>query len=269
MNDDRKRNGSSESSTADINHLQNGAFTVDANGNAPPFNGDTIVFDPGPFSVPLGTLADDNQFGNGFRGPLSDSITSVTLPPQGYDRSEGYDAAWTPMTWNDYTDVSGTALVGGDGDGSNVRLEVTDAVPNGQYTVWAVKFASLRDPAQYDAFTTPDGNGLVGFQPLGSFGPDRTDTNNQFVADGDGRARLKRRHEGGPLTGVPGFRSASNAPFVGRAADYEQSASRLTRISGDLTDEAEVHLVGAYHYDDQTWGIYPGPFHLNHFVARF
>lgn len=73
------------------------------------------------------------------------------------------------------------------------------------------------------------------------------------------------------LTGVPGFRPLSEdpVPFVGTADDYAQSEEELGRVADDLNAEDEIHLVGAYHYDNQTWGAYPGPFHLNHFDARF
>ena len=43
----------------------------------------------------------------------------------------------------------------------------------------------------------------------------------------------------------------------------------LERHDHDLREEDEIHFVGAYHYDDQTWGVYPGPWHVNHFSAVF
>ena len=57
--------------------------------------------------------------------------------------------------------------------------------------------------------------------------------------------------------------------FVGEADDYEQSADRLSEIANDLREEDEIHFVGAFHYDDQVWGVYPGPWHVNQFSAVF
>lgn len=74
-------------------------------------------------------------------------------------------------------------------------------------------------------------------------------------------------NEGAALTGIPGF-SEPGYPFVGESDDYEQDEEQLTRVANDIREEAEIHFVGAYHYDDHTWGAYPGPWHVNHFDAR-
>jgi len=256
-----------QQSTQEINAIEVPAFISDAEGNPPPYDDDTMVFDPGPISIPLDQIMSGNDYDNDPAPVLNDSRQLITKPPADYDGE--YDDAWAPMTWGDLAGVEGEVEVGAAAeDGTLVDIQVENAVPNGQYTIWVVKFAELETPDEYDAFVTPRGNGLVGFQNLGVKLGDRTEADNQFRTDGDGNASITRRNEGGPLSGVPGFRPP-NYPFVGEADDYVQDADRLARVDDDLTAEDEIHFVGAYHYDDQTWGVYPGPWHLNHFDARF
>ena len=127
---------------------------------------------------------------------------------------------------------------------------------------------------------TPRGNALVGFHNLGPKFDSDGESENDFTVDGDGDGEIKLFQEGGELSGVPGFRPLEGediddpvedgpVPFVGEADDYEQDAEDLIRIDNDLREEDEIHFVGAYHYDDQTWGVYPGPWHVNHFSAVF
>jgi hypothetical protein len=258
---------SSSSHVRDLNVIANPNFISDAHGNGPPFDYNTLLFDPGPESIPLNeiTAADDVFDNDLFRG-LSDSRRLVTKPPEGYDREAGYGETWDPVVWGEYSEVTGEAELGD--DGSDVEITVENGIPNGQYTVWAVKFAELTNPGEFDQFVTPRGNGLVGFHNLGPKSDDPGTAGNTFTLDERGNGSLSTRQEGGSLTGIPGFREPGY-PFVGTADDYEQADSRLTRISGNLRNEDEVHLVGAYHYDDNTWGVYPGPYHVNHFDARF
>jgi hypothetical protein len=260
-------------STATVDHLAVRPFVTDVEGAAPPFDADTRVFDPGPESIPLDVVVDGNDFGNGVGGALRDSRRLVTKPPEGYDREVGYEDTWPPLTWGDYSAVSGEASVGdvvtnGDEVGTRVEIAVEGAIPSSLYTVWVLKFAALRNPEAFDSFTTPAGNGLVGSHDLGQKSGDPTEAENVFTIDGDGNGRISRRTEGGSLSGVPGFRPA-DYPLVGEAEDSEQSPERLRRVADDLEREDEGHFVAAYHYDDQTWGVYPGPWHLNHFDARF
>ncbi len=262
----------SSQSTTDISEISLRAFVTGARGDEPPFDDDTMVFDPGPESVPLNRVYAENAFDTSPTGPITDSRRLVTRPSEGCDRDAGYDGSWEPLTWGELSAVGGEVEIGEvTGDGTEVTLDVESAVPNGLYTVWVVKFAELRDPDEYDAFVTPRGNGLVGFQNLGPKTGGSTETDNIFSPDDDGNATLTRVNEGGSLTGVPGFRPLDTdpVPFVGETDDYRQSEERLGRIDADLNDEDEIHFVAAYHYDNQTWGVYPGPYHLNHFDARF
>jgi len=289
-------NGDGDEATAEIGVLPNPNFITNARDEAPPFPEDTVLFDPGPVSVPLNEiLAGDEEYDAALFPSLNDGKHQVVRPPEGYDREAGYDDPWQPVTWGPYSAVGGQATVGGvkpaagNGDGRNgetgtrVNISVRDAIPSGQYTIWVVKFAALAEESDLgpgDPFVTPRGNGLVGFHNLGQkFGDDGA-SENSFTVDDAGDGGINVFQEGGPLSGVPGFNPIEGAdiddpvadgpvPFVGTADDYEQAPDRLARIADDLRAEDEIHFVGAYHYDDQTWGVYPGPWHVNHFSAVF
>lgn len=146
-----------------------------------------------------------------------------------------------------------------DTTGTRVNISVRNAIPNGQYTIWVVKFAALKDPNAFEGtpkeqFVTPAGNGLVGFHNLGQKfgGPGASE--NQFTTNAAGTGTITVFNEGGPLSGVPGFRpieayqdtvadapadalAESPVPFVGEAADYEQAPAELAVIANDLREE--------------------------------
>ncbi|MFT4880435.1 MAG: hypothetical protein ACI9HI_000431 [Salinirussus sp.] len=293
-------NGNGNGATADINVLPNPNFITNARDETPPFDDDTPLFDPGPVSVPLNEILEGSEEYDAelFRS-LNDGKHQVVKPPEGYDREAGYDDSWEPVTWGGYSAVDGRATVGGvkpdngngnpgngsSGDtGTRVNISVSDGIPNGQYTVWVVKFAALSDDSGLgpdDPFVTPAGNGLVGFHNLGQKFGDDGDSENDFTVNAQGNGDIHVFTEGEELSGVPGFRPLEGediddpvadgpVPFVGEPGDYDQDDEDLIRISNDLREEEdEVHFVGAYHYDDQTWGVYPGPWHVNHFSAVF
>jgi hypothetical protein len=284
---DGKGNGNGNpENKAEINVLPNPNFITNAQGGAPPFDDGTLLFDPGPASIPLNEIVEGNDEYDAELFPsLNDGKHQVVRPPEEYDRDAGYTESWTPVTWGEYSEVGGHAVVGGTNPnkGTRVNIKVEDGLPNGQYTIWVVKFAALAedsDPEPGDPFVTPAGNALVGFHNLGEkFGNDG-ESENQFTVDADGNGNINVHTEGGELSGVPGFRPIEGddvgdpvedgpVPFVGEPDDYEQGAEELIRISNDLRAEDEIHFVGAFHYDDQTWGVYPGPWHVNHFSAVF
>lgn len=270
--------------TADISVLPNPNFITNAEGEAPPFDDDTQLFDPGPVSIPLDEIIEKSEeYDSVLFKSLNDGKHQVVKPPEGYDREDGYDEPWGPLTWGEYSAVGGQATIGGDkpasddGNGANgdtgtrVNINVENGIPNGQYTIWVVKFAALSEDSDLgpdDPFVTPRGNGLVGFHNLGQKFGDDGDSENDFTVDENGHGGIHVFTEGGELTGIPGY-NEPGYPFVGEADDYEQSEERLTRIADDLREEDEIHFVGAYHYDDQVWGVYPGPWHVNHFSAVF
>ena len=289
-NENGKGGGSGDGdATADIGVLPNPNFITNASGEVPPFDPDAELFDPAPVSIPLDEIiAGSEEYDSTLGRSLNDGRHQVVRPPAGYDRDAGYDDPWVPVTWGEYGAIDGTATVGGvkpdNGNGGNgngngngsatgtrVNISVKNAIPNGQYTIWVVKFAALADDSDLgpdDSFVTPAGNGLVGFHNLGrKFGGD-DDSENDFTVGENGKGGIHVFNEGGELTGIPGF-NEPGYPFVGEADDYEQSADRLRRIANDLREEDEIHFVGAFHYDDQVWGVYPGPWHVNQFSAVF
>lgn len=274
-----------------VTQLTNTKFITNAQGDGLP-EGDELVFDTAPASIPLNEILDeDDEYDSQLFKSLNDSRQLVVKPPEGYDRESGYDESWPPLRWNDISDTSGTATVGpvkpttpGSGDdttGTRVNISVENAIPNGQYTIWVVKFAELKNPGKFEgtpkeAFVTPAGNGLVGFHNLGQKFGNPGKSENTFTTDSDGSGTINRFNEGGPLSGVPGYRPLGDAPvedgpvpFVGSEDDYNQSGERLNKIQNNLRAEDQISFVGAYHYDDQTWGVYPGPWHLNQFGVSF
>lgn len=282
--------GGSPRSTGEIGAVTNPAFVTNAQGERVP-EGDELVFDTGPVSIPLDRFVEaDDQYDNTLFPSLNDSRQLVVKPPEGYTRGTGdtdYDAPWPPLRWSDVAGTGGTASVGpmvpesSDGDGgTRITIEVENAIPNAQYTVWVVKFASLKDPNderfQDNPFVSPAGNGLVGFHNLGQKFGGPGDSENAFTTDENGNGSIDRVNEGGRLSGVPGFNPLGDdpledgpVPFVGESEDYEQSEGQLNRIQSVLGMEDQISFVGAYHYDDQTWGVYPGPWHLNQFGVSF
>jgi len=275
---------SGPSVTGEVGVLPNPKFVTNARGTGVP-EGDDLVFDTGPVSVPLNRFVEaDDEYENELFESLNDSRQLVVKPPEGYDRQSGYDEPWPPLRWSDVSDTGGTATVGrvarpSDGDaGTEVTIEVEDAIPNGQYTVWVVKYAALKDPDAFrpSPFVSDAGNGLVGFHNLGQKFDTPSESENDFTTDDDGDGEIEVVTEGGELSGVPGFRPLGDdpvgdgpVPFVGTVDDYEQSGERLNKIQNNLRAEDQIAFVGAYHYDDQTWGVYPGPWHLNQFAVAF
>jgi hypothetical protein len=247
--------------SAEINVLPNPNFITNAAGEAPPFDPEAELFDPAPVSIPLDEIiAGSEEYDSTLGRPLNDGRHQVVRPPAGYDRGV------KPDNGN-----GGNGNGNGSATGTRVNINVRNALPNGQYTIWVVKFAALADDSDLgpsDPFVTPAGNGLVGFHNLGQKFGDDGDSENDFTVDANGDGGIRVFNEGGDLTGIPGF-NEPGYPFVGEVDDYEQSADRLSEIANDLREEDEIHFVGAFHYDDQVWGVYPGPWHVNQFSAVF
>ena len=266
--------GGDTETTGSVSVIPNPNFITNARGEAPPFDDETPLFDPGPVSIPLDRILDrDGEYDSNLFRSLNDGKQQVVRPPSGYSRDAGYEQSWEPVTWGEYSAVSGEVAVreAYADAGTDVHVSVENGLPNGRYTVWVVKFASLRadsDLGPDDPFVTPAGNGLVGFQNLGQKFGGAGDAENVFTLDADGSGTLRVMNEGAALTGIPGF-SEPGYPFVGEVDDYDQDSDRLTRVATDVRTEDEIHFVGAYHYDDHTWGSYPGPWHVNHFDVRF
>ena len=123
------------------------------------------------------------------------------------------------VTLSEYMAVEGSASVKCIPEGTHVVVHMTGLIPKGLYTVWMV------------AFHTPGA-------PLASAGVGALGTSdgsqNIFRASSAGTGSISGIAPGGPLS------------FRGTIANCA------------LTDEAELHVVGAYHIDQTTWGPAPG-----------
>lgn len=82
--------------------------------------------------------------------------------------------------------------------------------------------------------------------------------------------------EGGELSGVSGGRPLGDepvedgpVPFAGETDDNEQSGARLNGIQHNLRVADQISFVGAARADDRTWGVCPGPWHLDQFAVSF
>jgi len=92
--------GNGDQATADINVLSNPNFITNARDEAPPFDDDTALFDPGPVSVPLKEIIDGSEeYDSELFRSLNDGKHQIVEPPEGYDREAGYDDPWEPITW--------------------------------------------------------------------------------------------------------------------------------------------------------------------------
>jgi hypothetical protein len=128
-----------------------------------------------------------------------------------------------PVTWGEFSHVTGTAKMNCTGQGSRISLQLNGLIPNGVYSLWIVKF----DPPGFDTSYTY----VSGF---GSAGPN-DGSKNAFKASAKGDANLHLATPGGSL---------SVSGTIGECI---------------LTDEYEVHITAIYHMDGQTHGTAPGP----------
>lgn len=124
------------------------------------------------------------------------------------------------------------------------NLEVPDFVTNaqGEDPPW--------EPLTWGEYTAAGGRATVG-----GVKPDNS--------NGD----IHVRNEGGDLTGIPGFKSPAT-PSSARPTTTNK-ARRASRGSQTTSGRKTRSTRSAYHYDDQVWEVYPGPWHLNHFSAVF
>jgi hypothetical protein len=139
------------------------------------------------------------------------------------------------LTLGEWTAVQPRAAIKCVQQGSQVTIHVSGLVPKGVYTVWMVIFngpfgvATPGKPA-------PFGN-LVG---VGSLGPN-DGSQNTFRASASGEGQLS-------VIVPPQTLSSAGPPFL----------NNHYLLEGCLLDEFEVHLVGVYHFDGQSYGPEPG-----------
>lgn len=125
------------------------------------------------------------------------------------------------ITLGEWSAVQMTASAKCVTQGTHVSIHATGLIPKGVYTIWVLVFNGPFDPT----FST-----LVGIGALGA----SDGSQNAFQASASGKGQLNVIMPAGILSARP----------------YP--------VTGCLLDEVEVHLVGAYHFDGNTYGPTPG-----------
>lgn len=126
------------------------------------------------------------------------------------------------LTWGEFNQVDGQALVKCTERGTHVVIQLSGLVPHGVYTIWVLTFEA---PGFTFDFAHWIGGGSLGT-------PDGTQ--NVVVASPNGRAAISVFHPGGAL-------------------------SEFGEVTDCLLDEFEFVLWGLYHLDGMTFGPSPVP----------
>ncbi len=129
------------------------------------------------------------------------------------------------VTWGEFSSVKGSVSLQCTEAGIEASLQLSNLIPNGVYTIWNVTFD---DPG-----FNPGIEGM-GIQGLGAAGTGNG-SDNFFIASPDGKGAISISSPGGNLS------------------------LQGTMGSCPLSDNYELHIVGAYHIDSQTHGSMIGP----------
>jgi hypothetical protein len=132
------------------------------------------------------------------------------------------------VTLNEWAAAEGTVTVSCDGSTTMYVFELTGLIPNGVYTLWNGIFKHHQEPNQNLSFATS-------FEGLGAL---KDGASNTFTASAQGEASLE-------LSVDPGSLSMFGS----------QPPCAITAAEGFV-------LVVDYHIDQNTYGITPGPDHL-------
>ena len=130
------------------------------------------------------------------------------------------------VTLGEFDQVTGTAEVKCLASGTQVKLHLSNLIPQGVYTIWSLTFQSPGFDGTLASFVN-----LTGVGALGSI----DGSSNTFKASASGE---------GQITGIIPAGNLSVFGSIGQCI---------------LTDEFEVHFVGVYHIDGMTYGPMPGP----------
>lgn len=141
------------------------------------------------------------------------------------------------VTLGEYITVGGRASVKCVRSGTHTVLHLSGLLPNGVYTVWNV---------------IPSATAGVAPPAVGSLGTN-DGTQNTFHASASGEGQISALTPEGLLS-VRGIYPACGLDADGLSAAGPSAAP-------------ELHLVGAYHFDNQTYGTVPGPANL--FIEQF
>jgi len=135
------------------------------------------------------------------------------------------DTEGKQISFEDFDTVKGSVELEEMEGGTKINMNLTGLIPNGMYTIWNVTFqAPGFDPSV-------EGMNLIG---LGAMG--KTDgSENSFRASESGTGQISAFNPKGSLS------------MLGKISEHP------------MTEEAEWHLVGAYHIDDKSYGPDLGP----------
>ncbi len=126
------------------------------------------------------------------------------------------------VTLGEFNKAGGTAEIKCVNNGTHIVLHLTGLIPKGIYTIWIVTFKS---PGFEPTFANQIGEGALG-APDGS--------QNQFNVSASGTGSISAIMPAGAL-------------------------SEFGSIGSCLSSDYEIHIVTAYHLDNLTHGITPGP----------
>jgi hypothetical protein len=127
-----------------------------------------------------------------------------------------------PVTWSEWNRAAGTAKINCTGQGTRLNIRMEGLIPNGVYSMWAMKFSA---PGFDTAYTNVSGFGAAG---------EIDGSDNSFVASSGGNANFHVSVPAGALS------------VSGSVAQCIPS------------DEYELHFVGIYHLDGKVSGATPG-----------
>ena len=144
------------------------------------------------------------------------------------------------LTLSEFRATNGEVRLESKTDGTEVSMQLTGLIPNGTYTAWGFYFGDPAYNSEMPNFGMRAGGGSIG-NNLG--------TQNLITVDGDGNGTFLLTHPAGPVSlGSPPL----EAPLYALDGTY-----------------ANFVVVGAYHYDNLTYGPTPGPGHAAQFAAVF
>lgn len=169
---------------------------------------------------------------DGNHGPFDDPGTQL-YEPLVSDDNDTREPLTAPdghhITWGEWSQVSGRVKFKCLEEGTHVTVHTSDLIDKGVYTIWVIVWK---------------GGELVGAGPLGA----NDGSDNAFGASESGEGHIVATHEPKTMPLPPGNES-----------EYREC----------LLDHMSVFIVGGYHNDDETYGTFPGPNEVDHFIAIF
>lgn len=167
--------------------------------------------------------------------PITAPVRMIGDPPM--PASDGHQ-----LTLGEWLAGSGTARLESKADGTEVDIQMTGLIPHGVYSAWGFWWTNDKPfNPELPVFGDRFGGGSIG-NNLG--------TDNMITVDGDGNGSFTMVWPSGEPSSLGG--------------DIVIPDWALDRKSFN-----EFVIVGAYHYDEMTWGPVPGPNHAGAFITTF